>query len=89
MISLTTDSIPARERVEFWAILVSRHVTPVGIEPAGAHEVRGEIEARVVGDLGVARVSGQGVQASQPGRTSHAPGGTSTGRVSISTARPG
>ncbi len=63
MISLTTDSIPARERVEFWADLVSRHVTPVGIEPAGTHEVRGEIQARAVGDVGVAQVSGQGVQA--------------------------
>ena len=63
MISLTTDSIPAHERVEFWADLVSRHVTPVGIEPAGTHEVRGEIQARAVGDLRVAQVSGQGVQA--------------------------
>ena len=64
MISLTTDSIPTRERADFWADQVSRHVTPVRIEPAGDHAVRGEIHARVIGDLGVAQVSGQGVQAS-------------------------
>ena len=42
MISVTTDTLPARERAEFWADLVSRHVTPVRIEPAGTHPLRGE-----------------------------------------------
>ena len=63
MISLTTDSIPMRERADFWADQVSRHVTPVRIEPTGTHAVHGEIQARAVGDLGIARVSGQGVDA--------------------------
>jgi AraC family transcriptional activator of tynA and feaB len=63
MISVTTDSIPTRDRAEFWADLVSRHVTPIRIEPAGSHGLRGEIQARVIGDLGVVQVSGQGVHA--------------------------
>jgi len=63
MISVTTDSIPIRERAEFWADLVSRHVTPVQIEPAGKRPLRGEIHARVIGNVGVAQVSGLGVQA--------------------------
>lgn len=64
MVSVTTDTLPAHERAEFWADLVSRHVTPIRIEPAGKHPLHGEIQARVVGALGVARVSGIGVQAS-------------------------
>ena len=63
MISLTTESIPTRERAEFWGDLVSRHVTPVRIEPAGDHAVRGEIQARAIGKLGVAQVSGHGLHA--------------------------
>jgi AraC-like DNA-binding protein len=63
MISVTTDSIPIRERAEFWADLVSRHVTPMRIQPAGKQPLRGEIQARVIGDLGVAQVSGMGVHA--------------------------
>jgi AraC-like DNA-binding protein len=42
---------------------VSRHVTPIRIEPAGDHALRGEIQPRVIGDLGVVQVSGEGVQA--------------------------
>ncbi|MBX6721859.1 MAG: helix-turn-helix domain-containing protein [Dactylosporangium sp.] len=64
MIAVTTDSVPARERAEFWADLVSRHVTPIRIEPSGAHSVHGEIRAHAIGALGVAQVSGMGVLAS-------------------------
>ena len=67
MISVTTDSIPTRERAEFWADLVSRNVTPVRIEPAGKQALRGEIQARALGDLGVAQVSGQGLHAAHTG----------------------
>lgn len=67
MVSVTTDSIPARERAEFWADLVSRHVTPMRIEPAGTLALHGEIQARVVGNLGVAQVSGLGVYALHTG----------------------
>ena len=63
MISVTTDKIPGRERAEFWADLVSRHVTPIQIEPAGTRPLRGEIQPRVIGGLGVARVGGRGVRA--------------------------
>ena len=51
MITVTTDHIPARERAEFWADLVSRHVTPVAIEPAGTHAVHGGIQAQAIGFL--------------------------------------
>src|SRR5262245_39773773 len=63
MISVTTDSIAPRDRAEFWADLVSRHVRPMRIEPAGEGAVRGKIEARPLGDLRVARISGAGVNA--------------------------
>jgi AraC family transcriptional regulator, positive regulator of tynA and feaB len=61
-ISLTTDGIRPHERPEFWTALVSRHVTPMAMEPSQL-ELRGEIQARSVGDLGLARVSGQGIRA--------------------------
>ena len=64
MISMTTDSVLPRERAEFWTDLVSRHVTPMCIEPAGEQPLSGEVQARVIGDLGVAQVSGRGVRAS-------------------------
>ena len=67
MISVTTDGLPTRERAEFWADLVSRNVTPVRIEPAGMQALRGEIQARALGDLGVAQVSGRGVHAVHTG----------------------
>jgi AraC-like DNA-binding protein len=63
MISMTTDTILPRERGEFWTDLVSRHVTPMCIEPAGEQPLRGEVQARVIGNLGVARVAGRGVRA--------------------------
>ena len=64
MISMTTDSVLPRERAEFWTDLVSRHVTPMCIEPAGEQPLSGGVQVRVIGDLGVARVSGRGVRAS-------------------------
>jgi AraC family transcriptional activator of tynA and feaB len=67
MISITTDSVLPRERAEFWADLVSRHVTPMHIEPAGGEAIRGEIEARAIGPLGIARVTGRGVRAVHTG----------------------
>jgi AraC family transcriptional activator of tynA and feaB len=67
MISVTTDGVPRRERAEFWADLVSRHVTPMRIEPAGKQALRGEIHVRLIGDLGVAQVAGLGVQALHTG----------------------
>ena len=63
MTSVTTDSIPPRDRAEFWADLLSRHVRPMRIEPAGESALRGEIEARPVGGLRIARVSGVGINA--------------------------
>lgn len=62
---LTTSGIRPSERAEFWADLVSRHVTPIDIEPTGAR-MTGRIDARPVsGDLvsGVAYVSGRGIRA--------------------------
>ena len=64
MFSMTTDSVLPRERTEFWADLVSRHVTPMCIQPAGGEPVRGEVQALTIGDLCVAQVSGRGVHAS-------------------------
>lgn len=64
---MTTDNVPSRDRTEFWADLVSRHVTPIRIEPAGDQALRGEIEARLIGDVGVAQVSGRGVRAVHTG----------------------
>jgi hypothetical protein len=47
MISMTTDSVLPRERADFWTDLVSRHVTPMCIEPAGEKSLSGEVQARV------------------------------------------
>lgn len=63
MMSVTTDSVLPRERAEFWTDLVSRHVTPMRIEPAGEPSLRGEVQVRMIGDLGVAQVSGRGIHA--------------------------
>ena len=63
MFSVTTDSIPPRNRAEFWADLLSRHVRPMRIEPGGEGALRAEIEARPVGGLRIARVSGAGINA--------------------------
>ena len=56
MISMTTDSVLPRERAEFWTDLVSRHVTPMCIEPAG--DQRGANTA-----LAVVRAAGVGIRA--------------------------
>lgn len=63
MISMSTDSVRRKERGEFWTDLVSRHVTPMRIEPAGEQPLRGEVRARTIGDLGVAQVRGRGIHA--------------------------
>jgi AraC family transcriptional regulator, positive regulator of tynA and feaB len=63
MISMTTDSVLPRERADFWTDLVSRNVTPMFIEPAGEQPLRGAVQARTIGDLGVAQVCGRGVRA--------------------------
>lgn len=64
MVRLTTTGVRPKERVEYWADLVSRHVTVMDIVPAGPR-MRGQIEARAVGDLvaSLATVSGQGLRA--------------------------
>lgn len=61
MITLTTDSVPQAERVEFWADLVSRHVHPVRIEPADDRVFRADMRTRLVGGLGITQVSGRGI----------------------------
>ncbi len=63
MISMTTDSVMPRERADFWTDLVSRHVTPMRIEPAGEEPLRRAVQARMIGDLAIAQVCGRGVRA--------------------------
>src|SRR6476659_6713274 len=63
MISMTPASVLPRERADFWTDLVSRHVTPMFIEPAGEQPLRGAVQARIIGNLGVAQVCGRGVRA--------------------------
>lgn len=64
MIAMTTDSVRPQERVEYWEDLVTRHVTPMRIEPSGRSPLRGEVQAQVIGDVIVAEVSGYGIKAS-------------------------
>lgn len=64
MIAVTTDSVRPQERVEYWEDLVTRHVTPMRIEPSGRSPLRGEIHAQVIGNVTVAEVSGYGMNAS-------------------------
>ena len=59
---LTTDGVRLSERAEYWTALVSRHVTPMAMEPAEL-ELRGAIHARAIGPIGVAHVCGQGIRA--------------------------
>jgi AraC family transcriptional activator of tynA and feaB len=63
MVAITTDSVRPGERAEFWADLITRHVTPMLIEPTGRRPLRGEVRARVIGGLTVAEVSGFGIHA--------------------------
>lgn len=67
MIPITTESTPPRERADFWADLVSRHVNPMRIEPAGEIPLHGEVQARAIGELAAATVSGRGLRASHGG----------------------
>ncbi len=71
VIAISTDGVQPKERAEFWADLVTRHVTPMQIEPAGELALHGEIQALPLGQIGIARVSGSGMQAlhtRSPGR---------------------
>jgi AraC-like DNA-binding protein len=64
MISLTTDGVRPRERAEYWADVVTRHVTPMRMEPSGTSPLRGEVRAQIIGTVTVAEVSGEGIHAS-------------------------
>lgn len=64
MIAMTTDSVRPRERVEYWEDLVTRHVTPMRIQPSGRSPLCGAVRAQVIGDITVADVSGSGIDAS-------------------------
>jgi AraC family transcriptional regulator, positive regulator of tynA and feaB len=63
MDTITTDSVPARERLDFWADLIARQVNPMRIEVAGQHPFRGRVQPRAIGGLDVSAVSGQGIHA--------------------------
>lgn len=67
MLSISTDAVKSSERAEFWTDIVSRHVTPIQIEPADPGALRGEIHAVPVGAAGIAQVSGQGIRALHTG----------------------
>ena len=64
MIGMTTDSVRPHERVDYWQDLVTRHVTPMRIEPSRGTPLRGEVQAQVIGNVTVAEVSGHGINAS-------------------------
>ena len=63
MITMTTDTVLRGERAEYWADLVSTYVTPMRIEPTGERPLHGEVQSRLIGELGIAQVSGRGVRA--------------------------
>ena len=58
---VSTDDVRPGERAEFWEDLVSRHVTPMCIKPSGPQGFHGRVEAKLIGGLGVAEVSGTGM----------------------------
>ena len=64
---ISTEAVKPTERAEYWTDVVSRHVTPIQIEPKGSSGLRGEIRAFPVGAAGIAQVSGQGMRASHTG----------------------
>lgn len=64
MTIVSTDDVRPAERVEFWEDLVSRHITPVCIEPSAPQGLHGWVQAKLIGGLGVAEVSGRGMRAS-------------------------
>lgn len=68
MISLTTDEVATHERVEYWEDVVSRHVTPMRMQPSPRTAFRGQVRARSIGSINVAEVSGQGIHASHTRR---------------------
>nr|WP_294529764.1 helix-turn-helix domain-containing protein [uncultured Rhodopila sp.] len=61
---ITSSMVPAREQVAFWEDLVGRQLLPMRLEAAGPQPFRGEIEARAVSELGVMKISGQGLHGS-------------------------
>jgi hypothetical protein len=63
MIVMTTDSVRPSERVEYWADLISRNVTPMRMEPAGGQPLRGQVRAQMIGDLTVAEITVVGIHA--------------------------
>lgn len=63
MDAITTDTVPVRDRLGFWADLISRHVNPMRFEAAGDHRFRGCVATRVIAGLAISAVSGQGIQA--------------------------
>jgi AraC-like DNA-binding protein len=67
MALVSTDDVPARERAEFWEDHVTRHVTPIHIEQVGGRRLRGEIDARPLGEAGIAVVAGAGIRATHTG----------------------
>jgi AraC family transcriptional regulator, positive regulator of tynA and feaB len=63
MDTITTDTVPARDRLEFWADLISRHVNPMRFKVAGDHGFRGCVRTRMIAGLAISAVSGEGIQA--------------------------
>jgi len=63
MTTMTTDNVAQRERVEYWADVVSRNVRPMRIEPSRRVPLQGMVTARAIGDVTVAEVSGCGIHA--------------------------
>ncbi len=64
MIAMTTDVVSPAERVDYWTDLISRNVTPMRMERSKRAAFRGEVRAKVIGDVTVAEVSGCGILAS-------------------------
>lgn len=62
MTTITTKAIDPRERLDFWADLISRQLNPMRIE-VGQRPFHGEVQARSVAGLAVSVVSGQGLRA--------------------------
>jgi AraC family transcriptional regulator, positive regulator of tynA and feaB len=63
MDSITTDTVPARERLAFWSDLIARQVNPMRFEVAGDHGFRGCVQTRVIAGFAISAVSGAGIQA--------------------------
>jgi len=61
--TMTTEDVAPRERVDYWAHLVSQNVRPMRIEPSRRLPFHGKVTARAIGDVTVAEVSGGGIHA--------------------------